>query len=304
MAQKALENSIRELTKVISGLSDKIDVMDSKLNQQSAEIIKQSEVIEHLRKELEGTKQLLKKGTSSPATTSAPDQPALQQRPMRQARLKALAANGTAAAKGEYAAAAKRSSAVGSCASTANTPEVSRSLPMRSAVAVKEGKLVPPKTIVGPEQCVTMYSATINDQSRNNGGEWKEIRKRNKTRSPRAVLIGTGDGSNGLQAAERTKHLNVWSFRPQTTEHDVLNHINHIVKCDKYKVEKRRIVSEEHASFIISFPESLHESLSSPSSWPPRVKICDWFLARPRRERGEGHNTADGERRSHPARSE
>ncbi|XP_073954845.1 uncharacterized protein [Choristoneura fumiferana] len=65
-----------------------------------------------------------------------------------------------------------------------------------------------------------------------------------------------------------------------------MKHLQKIEESNDYIIEKREIKTDKHAAFVIGFPESMYERLTSPTSWPPGIRFSDWFLARPRARRG------------------
>ncbi|KOB67510.1 Iron-regulated protein frpC [Operophtera brumata] len=97
-----------------------------------------------------------------------------------------------------------------------------------------------------------------------------------------------------IMGATTPKCDGAWSFKPETSTEDVRNHIRKIEVCEKYVVEKRVIKTDQHAAFVIGFPETLYDRLCTPNAWPPGIKISDWFRLAPRRsERGSLAPEAD-----------
>lgn len=322
MAQKLLESSVRELQKSITSLTDEVCSLKSKIleqnsiisqqvgvistlgenisqlksdmegmsHQQYEALTKQRELINQLRTDLEGMSQV--KNTNQ---TSENAQPAMQ-RPIRQARL-----NATAKIIADKAAAATKNSAA-KTKLTVDEPQIltqSQKMPT---------KTMPTPTNVTYSQMTSRSDGTstktASDMARSNRSTeissvdpnvaWTTVEKKRVNLKVRRVITGSGKADDDLQTVERIKHIQAWSFRPETSEESVLNYLNRMHKCTEYTVEKRDIKSNRHASFVIGFPESLYELISSPDTWPPLVKVSDWFLARRRGERGDTARACGG----------
>lgn len=296
MTVKELEISIRELTSTIAALVSKVSGLEVKIEAQNA-------IISRLTKVNSGQSQHVNSPTTSQDT---PQAPAALQRPASLAR---PAANKkfSAAAK-QIAVPASRESI--SRATATITPDVSKSckLPLTSAAATKRASApsapltsqpVAPtsrqdksqdeaiKTVSSTEIAEEPVKTSLDNQA------WTVVARRSakKRRPHRPVITGTGNENAGLQAVERLKYVQVWTLKPSTTEESLLAHLNSISKCDKFTVERRLLKSSDHASFIIGLPECMLDLVKTPTSWPPRVKLADWFPARPRRQRGEQHSS-------------
>lgn len=120
---------------------------------------------------------------------------------------------------------------------------------------------------------------------------WQDVqsrkqRSKQKHSQQRSVLIGAGAHNDELQTVEKQRHIQIWQLKPETTVENIQNFLNTIVNNDDFVVAKRTIKSTRHASFIITLPESMYDKISSPSVWPAGVRISDWFLFRPRTQRG------------------
>lgn len=109
----------------------------------------------------------------------------------------------------------------------------------------------------------------------------------------REIVVGVGVTDGLLKSASRIKHMQAWSFAPETTEELVREHVDKLLKSDKDKifVQKRHIKSDRHSSFIVGVPEPHYQLLMDPNAWPKGVRVSEWFLARPRdNKRGQSSN--------------
>lgn len=291
MAQKALEGVVRELHKVVSELATKISALESKIDEQSTIIVKQEESLKLLTLAIEGTpKSAPPKLLDANDGQENPAIPATTQRPMRQAR-----ANSSAKAKIGYAAAAKKSAAtkprtdgdVGDVGVTNNLLKTS------TVTATIANPTLPTKATLSSVDCQATNSAgtrTVDTGDNRRGNiasdeEWQPARKARNFK--RRVVTGSGQEDDELKTVEKLKYLQAWSFKPETTEQNVLTYLNKLQDCDKYIVEKRLIKTTRHAAFVIAFPESLNETINTPTAWPTGVKLSDWFPRRPRGQRGD-----------------
>ncbi|KOB51909.1 Conserved oligomeric Golgi complex component 6, partial [Operophtera brumata] len=285
MTLKDVEVALRELHKLISDLADKVGSLERKVCEQSVIIINQTEVIKLLKTQVEG-KQPPSTKTSSAA--SAPAQPALQ-RPIRQARIKA-SSNITAGSSGVAARKpATKKDKEGQSIMGATTPKCD---------GVRQDAPISTPTVAatGSQSRVTTLLMDTPDETRTiDQTAWQEVSRKRRTMKQRPILTGSGKSENdGLQSAERLKFIQAWSFKPETSTEDVRNHIRKIEMCEKYVVEKRVIKTDQHAAFVIGFPETLYDRLCTPNAWPPGIKISDWFRLAPRRsERGSLAPEAD-----------
>lgn len=111
--------------------------------------------------------------------------------------------------------------------------------------------------------------------------------KPKQNRQRRQIVVGTGKPDDSIQAVERLRYIQAWSFKPDTTAEEVLAFLNKVQPSKNYSVEKRELKTTRHASFVIGIPEGLWTQLTEPSVWPHGVKFSDWFPARPRQQRGD-----------------
>ncbi|KOB77250.1 putative membrane protein [Operophtera brumata] len=278
MAQKLLESAVRELHKLVSGLSDKVESLESKVSEQSALIVDQIDIIKSLKTKLEGSisTQML------PTPAHALTQPN-SAKPIRQSRLVAsskITQSGTTVATKKMTA---KNDKVRLTTAGAVTPKCDKA---------KEGEptgLPITTDVCGLASRVTTnpVAARTNDTHTYDEGDWKQVSRKRRPATQRRILTGSGQTANELQTAERLKYIQAWSFKPETTVELVRNHINKIAACEKYVVEKRDIRTDQHAAFVIGFPETYYDVLCTADAWPLGIKISDWFRLAPRHsERG------------------
>lgn len=118
----------------------------------------------------------------------------------------------------------------------------------------------------------------------NDDSTWTAVQTKRKQNRKRTVMIGTGNASESLRPAEHMKYLSVWSFEPSTTEESMNSFLQSQDKSDKYSVKKRLSHCGNYATFIIGMPSSLYSKISDVNIWPQRVRLMEWFLARPRQQ--------------------
>ncbi|KAJ2948048.1 hypothetical protein O0L34_g9845 [Tuta absoluta] len=130
---------------------------------------------------------------------------------------------------------------------------------------------------------------TTHDNTNNNNHTWQQALSRKRAaKIRRSMIVGTGSDDSEIQSVERLQFIQAWSFKPETTTENVLSYLNKIAKHDRYEVTKRDINTQRHSAFIIGVPESLFDCVNSPSAWPAGVRLSNWFLIRPRGQRGAG----------------
>lgn len=287
MAQKALEIAVRDLQKVVGELVNKIGLLESKIDDQSVIIKKQDQLMTSLKTAVEGRSDPVPAKLPPPppiADVQAP--PALQQ-PVRQARL-----NAAAKIVSGHTAAAKRAATGLQSASlrltTPKTPETFRTetkpaAPQNETASKPARKTEPTAGVSDHGQVDTaLKSGDVNVKDKD---QWQVVSRQRRKNPQRPITVGIGKENDDLQAVERMKYIQAWSFRPDTTTEKVLSFLN-TIKRTEYTVEKRKIQSERHASFLIGMPESTYDEVTTPTAWPPRVCFVPWFPARPHREWG------------------
>lgn len=125
----------------------------------------------------------------------------------------------------------------------------------------------------------------LNEVNKNNDeGNWDEVQHKRKQNRKRTVMIGTSNATDCLKPAEHIKYLSVWSFEPSTTEESMTSFLQSKEKSDKYSVKKRLSHCGNYASFIIGMQSSVYDKIADVNIWPQRVRLMEWFLARPRQQ--------------------
>lgn len=302
MAQKTLETIIRDLHKQIGILTTKIDALESKIDDQSRIIAIQEQTTSALKLAVEGK---LLPFTTKAAETPPPeveDHPA-PPRPIRQARINA------AQKKVSLLNAAKKPAVTSRRASISETPTTCKLVradpstelglattasPAAPACSGERKPIGPSVTEsgVGKNSTVRSSCGTGNQNTEGDDDNWKIVGTKKKTRRP--ITVGVGKKSDELQAIERLKYIQAWSFRPDTTAEKVMSFLNNIVNSNDYTVEKRTIKTVRHASFLIGIPENIYNEITTPTAWPPGVRFVPWipFRQRPHKEWGNVHSEA------------
>lgn len=277
MTMKSVESAVRELQQIVTNLVSEVKTLKCTITEQAQLINKLTTPIEKAatRKSLVAN---IPSAAKSAMTATAP-----VQRSVRTARVQASLAIANLANP-----ARKRSNA---CASTATTPKSDTLLS-----ACGTGQMTGTKEItesVSTAATITMNSDLIRTTSSDNTLDESKcddfqqvVNKRRRRKQLASVIVGTATPtSNDLQAAERRRHIQAWSFKPDTTREIILCFLNKITTSD-YTVEKRDIKSNRHASFIIGMPENIFATVTSPTAWPAGIRFTEWFLYRPRTQRG------------------
>lgn len=153
----------------------------------------------------------------------------------------------------------------------------------------KQAKSVEPKSVTS-----TVHSKNVDDQNkptlisvvdtpslndsntRKNNEEWVEVARRRPRSPPQGLLRGTAaPGTTELQASERQRHFHLFYLKIGTTEEQVRNHLKKVTQCDACKVESLK-ARGPYASFKLSVPFKVSESVLAPDSWPEDVCIKPW----------------------------
>lgn len=305
MTQKALETAVRDLQKVICDLNKRIAVLETKIDDQSRIITQQSAGALNTMAEQRPVSQ--KTQNPLPAFEDQIQHTASTtaiQRPVRQARIKAaekIVSSRTSTAPIKSAATSKQNH--NSCHSPHSLPTsqtdrnserndpIVSSLPSPAQVQTRpqpnntrNQPNDPGRTPKGELGKVN----TARDSAHENIEKWQVVRgqsRRKKQAQP--ITIGAGKECDDLQAIERVKYIQAWSFRPETTAEKVTYFLNSLKKAEYY-VKKRDIKTDLHASFLIGIPESTYDEVTSADLWPPGVHFVPWipFRPRPRQWRG------------------
>lgn len=278
MSLKTLETLIRELQKSVVTLTNKVCVIESKIDEKLTSKV---------------TPKVVDLSKATPTTLNVQATPtadaAAAARPVRQARAKAYSA---------ITAGNTRTQTVKKFSDAAKTPEVSRPTPTVPDTFIPSvSKVAAPKAATTPSLQSTPTTSKIeNDDDYDNS--WKKVIHKRKKNPRMSVMVGTGMLDAGLQTVEKIRHMQAWSFKPETTEEALMTYLKKIEKCEEYTVEKRNILTKKHACFVIGMPDSIYGKFQSPSVWPQHVRFTDWFPAPPRgdRRRGQDDNTRSSER--------
>ncbi|KAG7296686.1 hypothetical protein JYU34_020556 [Plutella xylostella] len=283
MASKALESLVKVLQKSIETLCTRVSALESI-------VIAQNGLISKLKIANDPQPPTVIPKPAPP--TSAPTPPL--QRPVRQARLKAKEIS-SARCDNKITKTVARASLAPTAAAPVNTPKISDE--RRATVVSESSELTSTPKAVATNSTVTNANVTQETLPATTEEGWTIVQRKkvptNRQRNSN-IRIGAGSFDDELQSVERLKYIQAWSFKPNTTTHNVLNFLNRIVTSDRYEVEKRKLKTNRHAAFVIGIPESLLPQIDSPSLWPPHVKYCDWFPAKPRyQERGQSASRCD-----------
>ncbi|KAJ2937681.1 hypothetical protein O0L34_g17492 [Tuta absoluta] len=171
-------------------------------------------------------------------------------------------------------------------------------LPNRKSTGNMTTSSITNETRVAPKsaghQTIDQTKQVREDESRNhkeinddNSHEWKTVvSKYQRKKQQKTILVGESVQDDTLKAVDRLKYLQAWSFKPSTTVEEITRYMNNISVSPDFYVEKRKINTKLHASFILGIPESMFDQFYSPTVWPQGVRLAIWFLRRPRGERG------------------
>lgn len=262
MSQLLLENLVRELIKTVECLSCKVAVLEAKIDEQTKTI---AQLSTSPNEASTTTRNLL---TTAPVNTG---NAMISQRPQRKARL-----NATAALTQLLRPAAKKTSAT----TNHHTGGVSGVSGDSDEITVTTTPFVQPPGITSQQRATKPAIIPDDTEDSNNCFEakWEVVtgrRRKNKMRKP--VVVGTGKESGCLKSVVRTKYIQAWQFKADTTSDQVLAFLNMIVQAD-YVVEKRQIKSDRHASFIIGIPEDVYAQVTTPTAWPQGIRFANWFF--------------------------
>lgn len=270
MVKGTTETGLSEVLKKLSDIHDKInsqsaliDLQNKKLEAQTAALESQKLLIIEQKKVLETLLSTKNDDTPKPVTKTAK-----------------TFATATSKPKLTNASETRRSLISSSTITPLTTSERARRLADRNTKIANDNVAQPAVQTnkeAATKPAIQKRTAEIVTEAKSpsptaNDNEWQEVRhKRSKPR--RSIVIGAGAEYSELKTVERIRHIQAWSFTPETTTENVKNFLNNITKHDEYEVLKRDILSKRHASFIIGIPESLYERLTSPTVWPPGVRF-------------------------------
>ncbi|KOB68750.1 Signal transduction histidine kinase regulating citrate/malate metabolism [Operophtera brumata] len=303
MSSKSLELVLNELQKTVKTLVNKVTGLESQINKQSDVIAKQSEIISDF-----ATHTNLSTTRKSFCSTPETNLITKIELPKRQAAINASAALSTGASKKRTVG--KRQTAkpgpdeincakVNDAMTTGVSCTVMSKNKLPSVSATKGAAILPARNMMpiigptidnsnikcGPESEINIVSTQPDDDKNDNNTDWRFVSTRNQ-RKQRKIIEGAGADNSDLKTVEKLQFIQAWSFRPETTAENISKHLNKIHTSNDYTVQKREIKTTRHAAFVIGIPGSLFEKISQPSVWPSGVRLGEWFLVRPRAQRG------------------
>lgn len=111
-------------------------------------------------------------------------------------------------------------------------------------------------------------------------GPWQVTtykKSRKQLRQSRVAVTGTGPIDDVLETTERRKKIHACFFKYDTTREAIESYIAKKSNNTDCTVEKLQLKHQHYASFAITVPQSLFETLMSASYWPPRTEVSEWF---------------------------
>lgn len=272
MSMKSIESVVRELQQTVVTLVNKVGSLECKITEQSAIIIK-----------LSGSSTRNSYAANAPSQTpSTAATTADATRPVRTARVHAAAA----IAKLSSAATKRRNGR----ADTAVTPKsdiATINIPDKLKLTCGEENTLPKLTtadVIHSDVITATVEVTKRDDDKTES-QWQVVNNRRRRKQQAPVIVGTAVSNDEIQVAEQVRHIQAWCFKPDTTTATVLSFLKKIIDSD-FTVVKREIKSERHASFLIGMPGRVFDIVTSPTAWPAGVRFTEWFLYRPRVQRG------------------
>lgn len=257
---KSVESAVRELTKTVLDLQDKVSSLEK-------HIIDQNMTIKKLVDDKEVTKLPLPIGAEE---GRQPESSMMStQRPMREARLRAASA----------ITAAGRRAGTGRNVS----PLALTTLPPVTATATTSSSRSAPPTPSAPiaplSQSEVAHDSTaivIDTGVKGDASNWIEVKPRRLRRPIENVTRGTAvPGSTMLSAAERKSYLHLYFVKPGTTEDQVADYLRSICPDDKCLVEALK-PRGDYASFKLSVLTRYVDTYLAPQHWAEDVHIKPW----------------------------
>ncbi|KOB65359.1 putative tick transposon [Operophtera brumata] len=194
-------------------------------------------------------------------------------RPVRTARVQA-----SAAIAGSSSASSKRRNGRVSTAVTPKSDIATINIPEKFKLGCGN------ETALQSDVLAATQKVTKRDDDKTES-QWQVVNKRRRSKQQTPMIVGTAADNDELQAAERVRHIQAWCFKPDTMTATVLSFLNKMIKSD-FTVVKREIKLERHASFLSGMLEKVYDKVTSPTAWPAGVRFTEWFLFRPRDQRG------------------
>lgn len=165
-----------------------------------------------------------------------------------------------------------------------NTNKVNTSPPKRTLPSTQaKPTSTTDKTAQLPEPLFAATEGVDDDgykkvSSRKNNHPKRQARSRGS-----AVIRATGEADANLLTADRQKHLHIWNFQSGITEGNIFsylkNKLNDTINIKQVKITKPVTKHEDHNFFVLSMPKEYFETFISPSLWPQRVSMQQWFIS-------------------------
>lgn len=262
MASKAIESAIRELTKTVISMQDKITALEKV-------VLDQNTLIKKLVSDNEDSSTSVKSVQSKIDVGRIDAQ--LAPRPMREARIRAASA-----LSGASRTTNSRRNVLPALSSAATEEtEVAASSPSAPTTADTS----PPTPQLEFVNTAPMNPAQLNKvKTDNGGGDWIEVTQGRSRRAPTNVTRGTaapGSTLGGLSAAERKSYLHLYFLQIGTTAEQVIAQLKNICPDDICFAEALKSRGD-YASFKLTIPTKNVEKYMKPECWAEDVHIKPW----------------------------
>ncbi|XP_048004214.1 uncharacterized protein LOC125240355 [Leguminivora glycinivorella] len=100
---------------------------------------------------------------------------------------------------------------------------------------------------------------------------------RMRQKPTRVSITGTGPLDINLKTSERVKKLHTCFFKEDTTAEAIKSYITKKTGSTDCTVIKLQLKHNHYASFAITAPQSLFDSLMSAEMWPSGTEVSEWF---------------------------
>ncbi|KAJ2937551.1 hypothetical protein O0L34_g18635 [Tuta absoluta] len=214
-------NEITKLTNVIKGLEAKIDTLiASKSNDISVSLRHQPLTNQPMidEQQMAAAQQQPTAGTSA-ATSSAGSQ--LSARGLRAAARKQLSTASTSRIPQEQKTPPRAQN---------HQPKVTsprKSTGKHTAPTLKLNDSIAILALSDPDN-LTVENINSQQQNDTGGTQWTEVVNNRQKRACKTIIHGTGNTDDELQVVEKLKHIQAWSFKPETSALNVKNFLNKI----------------------------------------------------------------------------
>lgn len=253
MVAKSSESAIRELTKTVLVLQEKIISLEKLVIDQNT----------HIKNLLDTRKD--SSNNKSDANVGKPR--IVMQRPVREARVRALSAiNDTSRI-------VKAGSKISPLTPTTDQATAARHLSASSSRTLAPTQSTPTSPKLEAETNSVGDDVGVND----NGTAWIEVKARRSRRSIVNATHGTAmPGATLLKAAERKSYLHLYYLKLGTTTEEVSEHLRTICSDDVCIVEELK-ARGNYASFKLSVLTKNVDKYLSAEHWPEDVCIKPWY---------------------------